>query len=52
MTQETYEQRMAREKAKRKREQEVEEAMLIGFMAGNMGSVYMMEAAVMAGAGE
>jgi hypothetical protein len=51
MTNETYEERMAREKAKRKRERELEEAMLIGFMAGNMGSVYTMVAAEAAASG-
>jgi hypothetical protein len=30
---------------KRKREKEIEEAMLIGFLAGNMSGVYRMEAA-------
>jgi hypothetical protein len=34
-----------REKEKRKRQAELDEAMLIGFMTGNMGSVYMMDAA-------
>jgi hypothetical protein len=45
MTNETYEERMALEKAKRKREAELEEAMLLGFIAGNVGGAYMMEAA-------
>jgi len=42
---ETYEQRMAREKAKRKREQELEEAMILAYMAGNAGNGYAMLAA-------
>jgi hypothetical protein len=52
MTTETYEQRMAREKAKRKREQEIEEAMMIGFMVGNGGRAYRMVAAEAATSGE
>ncbi len=47
----TYEEQQAkakREKEKRKRQSELDEAMLIGFMAGNMGSVYMMDAAAQA----
>lgn len=47
----TYEEQQARakrEKEKRKRQAELDEAMLIGFMAGNMGSVYMMDAAAQA----
>jgi hypothetical protein len=42
---ETYEQRMAREKAKRKREQELDEALILGYMAGNLGNGYAMLAA-------
>ena len=37
-----------REKEKRKRQAELDEAMLIGFMAGNIGSVYTMDAAAQA----
>jgi hypothetical protein len=37
-----------REKEKRKRQAELDEAMLIGFMAANVGSVYMMDAAAQA----
>jgi hypothetical protein len=50
----TYEEQQAkvkREKEKRKRQAELDEAMLIGFMAGNIGSVYTMDAAAQA-AGE
>jgi hypothetical protein len=45
---ETYEQKQARlerEKAKRKREQELHEAMILGYMAGNVGNGYAMYAA-------
>jgi hypothetical protein len=45
MTNETYEERMVREKAKRKREAELEEAMLLGFMAGRTGDGMAMYAA-------
>ena len=47
----TYEEQQAkakREKEKRKRHAELDEVMLIGFMAGNMGSVYTMDAAAQA----
>ena len=47
----TYEEQQVkakREQEKRKRQSELDEAMLIGFMAGNMGSVYMMDAAAQA----
>lgn len=47
----TYEEQQAkakREKEKRKRQAELDEAMLIGFMAGNIGSVYTMDAAAQA----
>jgi hypothetical protein len=37
-----------REKEKRKRQAELDEAMLMGFMAGNMGSVSMIDAAAQA----
>jgi hypothetical protein len=49
---ETYEQKVAKEKARKKRQQENEEAMLIGFMAGKMGGVYRMAAAEAAASGE
>jgi hypothetical protein len=39
---ETYEERMAREKAKRKKEAELTEAMLLGYMAGRIGNGYAM----------
>jgi hypothetical protein len=46
---ETWEQkqaRLAKEKAmKRKREQEIDEALLMGYMAGNVGNGYAMYAA-------
>jgi hypothetical protein len=47
----TYEEQQARakrEKEKRKRQAELDEAMLVGFMGGNIGSVYMMDAAAQA----
>jgi hypothetical protein len=47
----TYEEQQAkakREKEKSKRQAELDEAMLIGFMAGNIGSVYTMDAAAQA----
>ena len=47
----TYEEQQAkakREKEKRRRQAELDEAMLIGFMAGNIGSVYTMDAAAQA----
>jgi hypothetical protein len=44
MINETYEERMAHEKANRKREAELEEAMLLAYMAGNVGDVYLMDA--------
>jgi hypothetical protein len=37
--------RLAREKAKRKREAEIDEALLIGYMAGNVGNGYAILAA-------
>ena len=46
-----YEEQQAkakREKEKRKRQSELDEAILIGFRAGNIGSVYMMDAAAQA----
>ncbi len=44
---ETNEQRKAREK-KRKREADRDADMIAAYMAGNVGSVYMMEAAAQA----
>jgi hypothetical protein len=51
----TYEEQQAkakREKEKHMRQAELYEAMLIGFMAGNMESVYMMDAAAAQAASE
>jgi hypothetical protein len=49
MTQiETWEMKQAKEKARRKKQAEQDELMIMAYMSGNMGSVYMMEAAAQA----
>jgi len=48
LTDEEQQAKAKREKEKRKRQAELDEAMTIGFMAGNMESAYMMDAAAQA----